>query len=51
MRKGRELFDVSVRHLTSYSMHALKAARLTSAELDWTAGDRNFRIVTASIAA
>ncbi len=33
--KGRELFDVSVRHLTSYSMHALKAARLTSAELDW----------------
>jgi 3-oxoacyl-[acyl-carrier-protein] synthase-3 len=33
--KGREMFDISVKHLTSYSMHALKAARLTSAELDW----------------
>jgi 3-oxoacyl-[acyl-carrier-protein] synthase-3 len=32
---GKALFDISVRHLTSYSMHALKAARLTSAELDW----------------
>jgi len=33
--EGRELFDISVKHLTSYSMQALKAARLTSAELDW----------------
>jgi 3-oxoacyl-[acyl-carrier-protein] synthase-3 len=32
---GRELFQVSVKHLTSYSMQALKAAGLTSAELDW----------------
>lgn len=32
---GPELFAVSVKHLTSYSMQALKAARLTSAELDW----------------
>ncbi|AKT41792.1 beta-ketoacyl-ACP synthase III [Chondromyces crocatus] len=33
--KGRELFQISVKHLTSYSMQALKAAGLTSAELDW----------------
>jgi 3-oxoacyl-[acyl-carrier-protein] synthase-3 len=33
--EGKELFQISVRHLTSYSMQALKAARLTSAELDW----------------
>ncbi|HSO00476.1 MAG TPA: beta-ketoacyl-ACP synthase III [Candidatus Nanopelagicales bacterium] len=33
--KGRELFQVSVKHLTTYSMRALKAAGLTSAELDW----------------
>ncbi|MCC6554004.1 MAG: ketoacyl-ACP synthase III [Polyangiaceae bacterium] len=33
--RGRELFLVSVKHLTSYSMQALKAAGLTSAELDW----------------
>jgi 3-oxoacyl-[acyl-carrier-protein] synthase-3 len=33
--KGRELFNVTVKHLTSYSMQALKAAGLTSAELDW----------------
>ncbi len=32
---GPELFQISVKHLTSYSMQALKAARLTSAELDW----------------
>ncbi len=32
---GPALFEVSVRHLTAYSMQALKAARLTSAELDW----------------
>jgi 3-oxoacyl-[acyl-carrier-protein] synthase III len=33
--QGPELFQVSVKHLTSYSMQALKAAGLTSAELDW----------------
>jgi 3-oxoacyl-[acyl-carrier-protein] synthase-3 len=33
--EGRELFAISVRHLSTYSMQALKAARLTSAELDW----------------
>jgi 3-oxoacyl-[acyl-carrier-protein] synthase-3 len=33
--RGRELFDISVKHLSAYSMHALKSARLTSAELDW----------------
>ncbi len=33
--QGPELFAVTVRHLTSYSMQALKAAGLTSAELDW----------------
>jgi 3-oxoacyl-[acyl-carrier-protein] synthase-3 len=33
--KGPDLFNVTVKHLTSYSMQALKAAGLTSAELDW----------------
>lgn len=33
--EGSELFHISVKHLTSYSMQALKAAGLTSAELDW----------------
>jgi len=33
--EGAELFNITVRHLTSYSMQALKAAGLTSAELDW----------------
>ncbi|HEY4117147.1 MAG TPA: beta-ketoacyl-ACP synthase III [Byssovorax sp.] len=32
---GQELFHITVRTLTSYSMQALKAAGLTSAELDW----------------
>jgi len=32
---GQELYNITVRHLTSYSMQALKAAGLTSAELDW----------------
>jgi 3-oxoacyl-[acyl-carrier-protein] synthase III len=32
---GPELFAITVRHLTTYSMQALKAAGLTSAELDW----------------
>lgn len=34
-QEGAELFNHSVKLLTSYSMHALKAAGLTSAELDW----------------
>jgi 3-oxoacyl-[acyl-carrier-protein] synthase III len=33
--EGAELLQITVRHLTSYSMQALKAAGLTSAELDW----------------
>src|SRR5262245_28965940 len=33
--QGPELFAITVKHLTSYSMQALKAAGLTSAELDW----------------
>jgi 3-oxoacyl-[acyl-carrier-protein] synthase-3 len=33
--QGQELFAITVRHLTTYSMQALKAAGLTSAELDW----------------
>jgi 3-oxoacyl-[acyl-carrier-protein] synthase-3 len=32
---GPDLFQITVKHLTSYSMQALKAAGLTSAELDW----------------
>jgi 3-oxoacyl-[acyl-carrier-protein] synthase-3 len=45
--EGRELFQISVRHLTTYSMHALKAARLTSAELDWVVPQQaNINIVT-----
>jgi 3-oxoacyl-[acyl-carrier-protein] synthase-3 len=32
---GQELFAVTVRHLSHYSMQALKAAGLTSPELDW----------------
>jgi 3-oxoacyl-[acyl-carrier-protein] synthase-3 len=44
--EGRKLFAISVRHLTSYSMHALKAARLTSAELDWVVPQQaNLKIV------
>ncbi len=33
--QGPELLAVTVKHLSSYSMQALKAAGLTSAELDW----------------
>lgn len=33
--KGPELFNVTVKHLSAASMQALKAAGLTSAELDW----------------
>lgn len=45
--EGRALFDITVKHLTSYSMQALKAARLTSAELDWVIPQQaNMNIVT-----
>lgn len=44
---GRGLFGVTVKHLTSYSMQALKAARLTSAELNWVIPlQANMKIVT-----
>lgn len=33
--EGPRLRELTVRRLTAYSMQALKAARLTSAELDW----------------
>ncbi|MFO0756069.1 MAG: beta-ketoacyl-ACP synthase III [Byssovorax sp.] len=33
--ESAELLAITVRHLTSFSMQALKAAGLTSAELDW----------------
>jgi 3-oxoacyl-[acyl-carrier-protein] synthase-3 len=33
--EGRELFQLTVKHLCFYSMQAMKAAGLTSAELDW----------------
>ena len=45
--EGKKLYDISIRHLTSYSMQALKAARLTSAELDWVVPQQaNLNIVT-----
>ena len=37
---GPKLRDITVKHLTAYSMQALKAARLTSAELDWVVGQQ-----------
>jgi len=44
---GRELYTVTVKHLTSYSMQALKAAKLTSAELNWVIPlQANMKIVT-----
>jgi 3-oxoacyl-[acyl-carrier-protein] synthase-3 len=43
---GQKLRDVTVKHLTANSMQALKAARLTSAELDWVVAQQgNLRIV------
>ncbi len=43
---GPRLRDVTVKHLTAYSMQALKAARLTSAELDWVVAQQgNLRII------
>jgi 3-oxoacyl-[acyl-carrier-protein] synthase-3 len=47
--EGRELFQISVRHLTTYSMHALKAARLTSAELDWVVPQQANRNIVVTI--
>ena len=45
--EGKKLYAISIRHLTSYSMQALKAARLTSAELDWVVPQQgNLNIVT-----
>jgi 3-oxoacyl-[acyl-carrier-protein] synthase-3 len=44
--EGGPLRELTVRHLTSCSMQALKAARLTSAELDWVVPQQgNLRIV------
>lgn len=47
--QGRELFNVSVKHLTSYSMQALKAAGLTSAELDWVVPQQSNRNIVDRI--
>jgi 3-oxoacyl-[acyl-carrier-protein] synthase-3 len=47
--EGRELFQISVRHLTTYSMHALKSARLTSAELDWVVPQQANRNIVTTI--
>ncbi len=45
--EGPALRDITIKHLTSYSMHALKAARLTSAELDWVVPQQaNLNIVS-----
>jgi len=49
--RGRELFEVTVRHLTSYSMQALKAAGLTSAELDWVIPQQANRNIVDTISA
>jgi 3-oxoacyl-[acyl-carrier-protein] synthase III len=44
---GSEVFKVAIRNLTSASTLALKAAGLTSAELDWVvAHQANLRIIT-----
>ncbi len=43
---GPKLRDVTIKHLTAYSMQALKAARLTSAELDWVVAQQgNLRLI------
>jgi 3-oxoacyl-[acyl-carrier-protein] synthase-3 len=49
--KGQELYSVTVKHLTSYSMQALKAAGLTSAELDWVVPLQANRNITDKISA
>src|SRR5262249_37870378 len=44
---GAEVFRVAIKNLTSASTLALKAAGLTSAELDWVvAHQANLRIIT-----
>jgi 3-oxoacyl-[acyl-carrier-protein] synthase-3 len=48
---GHELFSITVRHLTSYSMQALKAAGLTSAELDWVVPHQANRNIVDKISA
>ncbi len=43
---GQDIFRVAIKNLTSASTHALKAAGLTSAELDWVvAHQANLRII------
>ena len=46
---GAELVNVTVKHLTSYSMQALKAAGLTSAELDWVVPHQANRTIVERI--
>lgn len=48
---GHELLQVTVKHLTSYSMQALKAAGLTSAELDWVVPHQANRNIVDKISA
>jgi 3-oxoacyl-[acyl-carrier-protein] synthase-3 len=44
---GQDIFKFAIKNLTSASTHALKAAGLTSAELDWVvAHQANLRIIT-----
>jgi 3-oxoacyl-[acyl-carrier-protein] synthase-3 len=49
--EGHDLFQVTVKHLTSYSMQALKAAGLTSAELDWVVPHQANRNIVDRISA
>jgi 3-oxoacyl-[acyl-carrier-protein] synthase-3 len=46
---GADLLGVTVKHLTSYSMQALKAAGLTSAELDWVVPHQANRTIVERI--
>lgn len=48
---GHELYQVTLKHLTSYSMQALKAAGLTSAELDWVVPQQANRKIVDTISA
>ncbi len=47
--KAGELRDITIKHLTSYSMQALKAARLTSAELDWVVPQQGHMSIVRTI--
>lgn len=49
--EGHELFQITVRHLTTYSMLALKGAGLTSAELDWVIPQQGNRRIVDLISA